>query len=86
MGAHGDDEEKRVKRLRGTGRTAGVLAAAVCAALALPGGARAAGEGGGYAFDDKARRGKGAISTLEAARLTAGQRYWDTIRKGGKLF
>ncbi|GAA3393500.1 hypothetical protein [Streptomyces roseoviridis] len=75
-----------MKRLRGTGRTAGVLAAAVCAALALPGGARAAGEGGGYAFDDKARRVKGAISNLDAERLTAGQSYRDTIRKDGKLY
>ncbi|MER7516833.1 hypothetical protein [Streptomyces sp. NPDC126499] len=75
-----------MKRQRGTGRTAGVLAAAVCAALALPGGARAAGEGGGYAFDDQARRVKGAVSNLDAERLTAGQSYRDTIKKDGKLY
>ncbi|MFF5975033.1 hypothetical protein ACFY7C_26355 [Streptomyces sp. NPDC012769] len=76
-----------MKRQRGsTGRTAGVLAAAVCAALALPGGAWAAGEDGGYAFDGGAQRVKGAVSNLDAERLKAGQSYRDTIRKSGKLY
>lgn len=84
MGRHGHDEGERVNRRRGTGRTAGVLAAAACLAVSLPGAARAAGDG--YAFDDGARRVKGAVSTLDAEQLEPGQSYRDTIGKNGKLY
>lgn len=86
MGRHGHDEGKRVKRQRGRGRTAGVLAAAACMAVTLPGAARAAGEGGGYAFDSGARPVKGAVSNLDAEQLKPGQSYRDTLKKGAKLY
>ncbi|MFE7409276.1 hypothetical protein [Streptomyces laurentii] len=83
------------RRGGGRGRTAGVLGAAVCAALALPGGAWAAGGAGtagvdtgvkGYAFEAGAARVKGAVSTLDAERLQAGRTYRDTLKKDGKLY
>lgn len=87
MGRHGHDEGKRVKRQRGTGRVAGALAAALCAGLALPGGAwAAAGDDGGYAFDGGAQQVTGAVSNSDAARLKAGQTYRSTIKKDGKLY
>ncbi|MGW0464990.1 hypothetical protein ACWDX6_06905 [Streptomyces sp. NPDC003027] len=68
-----------------TGRTAGALVAAVCAAAALPGQAWAAGESP-YTFDGAAQRVEGAASSLDAERLTAGGTYRDTIEKDGKLY
>ncbi|MFI1811056.1 hypothetical protein ACH414_12105 [Streptomyces sp. NPDC020422] len=75
-----------MKRQRGRGRTAAVLAAAACAAVALPGAARAASEGGGYAFDGGAQPVKGAVSNLDAEQLKPGQSYRDTLGKGAKLY
>ncbi|MFI8517471.1 hypothetical protein ACIGEZ_06545 [Streptomyces sp. NPDC085481] len=74
-------------RQRGSGRTAGVLAAAVCmAAVLLPGGAWAAGEDGSYGFDGTAQRVKGAVSNLDAEQLKAGQSYRDSIKTNGKQY
>ncbi|MFF9196476.1 hypothetical protein ACF09L_14835 [Streptomyces sp. NPDC014779] len=86
-----------MKRQRGTGhgrggavaygRAAGALATALCAGLALPGGAWAAAAGdGGYAFDSGARPVKGAVSNLDAERLQPGTTYRDSIKKDGKLY
>ncbi|MEU8540151.1 hypothetical protein AB0C52_09195 [Streptomyces sp. NPDC048717] len=92
------------RRGGGRGRSAGVLGAVVCAAvcgaLAVPGGAAwAAGGGGvgaagaragaggqGYAFEADAPRVKGAVSTLDAERLEDGRTYRDTLAKDGKLY
>ncbi|WMX46101.1 hypothetical protein RGF97_16350 [Streptomyces roseicoloratus] len=90
-----------VKRQRATGRTAGgrttgaraartrvagALAAAACAAALLPGTAWAAGDGGGYAFEDGAQPVQGAVSHLDAEQLRPGKTYRDTIKKDGKLY
>ncbi|MEV7277116.1 hypothetical protein [Streptomyces sp. NPDC093111] len=75
-----------MNRRRGTGRTAGVLAAAACLAVSPPGGARAADGSGGYAFDDGARSVKGAVSTLDAERLEPERSYRDTIGKSVRLY
>ncbi|MET9433494.1 hypothetical protein [Streptomyces sp. NPDC006551] len=68
-----------------TGRMAGAVVAAVCAAGALSGQVWAAGESP-YTFDGTAQRVKGAASSLDAERLKAGGTYRDTIEKDGKLY
>ncbi|MFG3347740.1 hypothetical protein ACGF1Z_22050 [Streptomyces sp. NPDC048018] len=79
-------KRQRATRRKAGGGTAGVLAALVCGAALLPGTAWAAGDGTGYAFADGARQVKGAVSNLDAERLTAGRTYRDTIGKDGKLY
>ncbi|MFJ7957316.1 hypothetical protein ACIQ62_13615 [Streptomyces sp. NPDC096319] len=65
--------------------------AAEAATTVLPARAPAAEEAGGaavpgYAFDDAARRIKGAASSLDAKPLTTGLTYRDTLGKNGKVY
>ncbi|MER8042768.1 hypothetical protein [Streptomyces sp. NPDC094032] len=50
------------------------------------GGAWASDDAGGYVFDEGARPVKGAVSTLDAARLEPGTGYRDTLGRNGKHY
>ncbi|MFJ6696710.1 hypothetical protein ACIQM4_11615 [Streptomyces sp. NPDC091272] len=83
-----------MKRQRGRGRVltgsglGRVLAgaAALCAVVALPGQALAAGEPAPYVFDTAAEPVSGSVSTADAPALTAGATYKDSIGPKGKRY
>ncbi|MFI6640438.1 hypothetical protein [Streptomyces sp. NPDC050504] len=83
---NGDDEGTYVKRQRGKGRVMLAGAAAMCAVVALPGNAWAAGEPSPYAFDSGAKKIAGAAQTGDAPTIEAGSVYRDSIRGGEKRY
>ncbi|MET9426207.1 MULTISPECIES: hypothetical protein [unclassified Streptomyces] len=79
-----------MKRRRGGGKAvAGAVAMGAVVVLGAQTGAagqaRAAGQPAPYTFAEGAQRTKGAASTSEAPRLTAGATYRDSIDRGEKL-
>ncbi|MFF1955876.1 hypothetical protein ACFVWX_02575 [Streptomyces sp. NPDC058220] len=74
-----------MKRQRSRGRVALAGAAAMCAMVALPGQAWAAGEPNPYVFQPEAKQITGATTTSDAKPLDPGSTYRDSIGPGGKL-
>ncbi|WP_371095842.1 hypothetical protein [Streptomyces sanglieri] len=73
-------------RQRNRGRVALAAAAAMCAAVALPGQAYAAGEPATYTFDPGAKKVDGAEASTDASALTPGAVYRSSIKPGQKLY
>ncbi|WP_406862024.1 hypothetical protein ABZO31_16740 [Streptomyces sp. HUAS MG47] len=76
---------QRIRTVRGTGRRAAAAVAALCAVVALPGPAWAAGEAP-YAYDSAAQQVKGADTTTNSAQLKPGSVYRDTVSRTGKQY
>ncbi|MEV0491026.1 hypothetical protein [Streptomyces atratus] len=73
-------------RQRNRGRTTLAAAAAMCAVVALPGQAYAAGEPAAYTFDPGAKRVRGAEVSTDASDLKTGSVYRSSIKPGEKLY
>ncbi|MFJ1615622.1 hypothetical protein ACIODT_11635 [Streptomyces sp. NPDC088251] len=73
-------------RQRNRGRVALAAVAAMCAAVALPGQAYAAGEDAAYTFDPGAKKVSGAEVSTEASALASGSVYKSSIKRGEKLY
>ncbi|MGW3165099.1 hypothetical protein ACWC9Q_19945 [Streptomyces sp. NPDC001142] len=73
-------------RQRSRGRVALAAVTAMCAAVALPTQAYAAGKDTAYAFDPGAKRISGAEVSIEASPLAAGSVYRSSIKGGEKLY
>ncbi|MFE6166168.1 hypothetical protein ACFQ7F_45575 [Streptomyces sp. NPDC056486] len=72
-------------RLR-RGRATLAAGAAMCALMALPGQAAAAGTPSPYAFDDRAMPVEGAKNSMGSAKLTPGSTYKSSLARGEKLY
>ncbi|MFD9428569.1 MULTISPECIES: hypothetical protein [unclassified Streptomyces] len=74
-----------MKRQRNKGRVTLAAIAAMCAVVALPGQAHAAGTSA-YTFDPGAKTVQGAVANADASVLDEGAVYRSTIKPGEKLY